>query len=100
MQKACTEKDIEKRCLLQFRLSDRNETVGLNAPVQSKKRRVSLTEVPMEITDRPIIAARNSMCLESISRIKKIKLHEDSDVTIYENPRSCNGVIKSWCISK
>ena len=55
----------------------------------------------MEITEnsRPIIAARNSMCLESIARIKKIKLQQDSDVTIYENPRSCNGIIKSWCIT-
>ena len=49
--------------------------------------------------DTPIIANRNTMSLESISRIKKIKLEEDHDVIVYANPRSCNGIIKSWCLA-
>ena len=52
----------------------------------------------MEIAT-PIIATRHTMSLESISAIKKIKVEEGLDVTVYENPRSCNGIIKSWCLT-
>ena len=39
------------------------------------------------------------MSLESISRIKKIKLQEDNDITIYPNLRSCNGILISWSLA-
>ena len=79
--------------------SKRNSWFKRSSPIKEEEDKPNRSTMEASNSSSPIIANRDTMCLESISRIKKIKLNEDSDVTIFENPRSCNGVIKSWCIT-
>ena len=47
----------------------------------------------------PIVANRKSMSIESISRLKKIKLNSDRDIMVFPNFRSRNDEIISWCLT-
>ena len=71
-----------------------------NSPEREKKKvtpNINKSESTTTVT--PIIANRNTMSIESISRIKKIKLENNDVINIYPNSRSCNGTIISWCLT-